>query len=117
MLQVRKALDMLKKLADASAKAKRRIAKHDGDDDAAAAAESDDESDDESDAPFDREALQKDIDKYETVWTEFGRALKLGAPSLCWHAVCRTHFWLCLAPCAWHGVMRDTGFAARVHHA
>ena len=78
---MRKALDMLKKLADTGAKAKRRIAKHDSDDGAVAGSPEDDDMDEEEATPFDRDALQAAADKYETVWAEFGRALKLGARS------------------------------------
>jgi hypothetical protein len=77
-LQVRKALDMIKKLAVAAQTAKKRLAAEDGD--TAASKKADDSADDDADeAPFDREALEGDVTKYETLWNEFGRALKLGA--------------------------------------
>ena len=74
---------MIKNLSAAAAKAKKRIVKEDGTDkDTPVATAGGDDEDDESDsAPFDREAAEADVQKYETLWTEFGRALKLGARS------------------------------------
>ena len=72
---------MIKKLSTSAAKAAKRLKKEDGGDDSGAAA-SDEDSDDEDEALFDREALEKDVQTYEMLWTEFGRALKLGASFL-----------------------------------
>lgn len=78
VVQVRKALDLLKKLAGDAVKAAERLRKEDGDETPSASDDDDDE--DEEAEPFDREALEATVEKYDNFWAEFGRALKLGAP-------------------------------------
>lgn len=89
-LQVRKALDMIKLVAEKAQAARKRILREDGKKDGE---EPPADAGDEDEAPFDREALEEDAKKYETLWTEFGKALKLGAqlPAMGACAVHATH--------------------------
>lgn len=68
---------MIKSVAEKAQAARKRLLKEDSKGDGAEAAAAD--ADDDDEAPFDREVLEADAKKYETLWTEFGKALKLGA--------------------------------------
>jgi hypothetical protein len=75
-MQVRKALEMIKRLSDAAQKAAKRIRIKDGKEQPGD--KGDDDAEEEKDEKFDRDALEKDVKKYEDLWSEFGKALKLG---------------------------------------
>ena len=68
---VRKALEMMKSMAEAEASARKTLAAGDAD----------------ADEAVDKESLEKDVKKYESFWNEFGKALKLGTCS--WAVDCR----------------------------
>ena len=78
---MRKALEMIKRIAEDAKKAAKKLKVADGGDDAPAAAsdEDDDEDSDAAGGDIDRPALEKTVAKYQTLWEEFGKALKLGA--------------------------------------
>lgn len=69
---------MIKIMAEKAQAAKKRLLKEDGKKDGQEAAA---DSDEEDEGPFDREELESDVKKYETFWSEFGKALKLGVCS------------------------------------
>lgn len=84
---MRKALDMIKMVADKAQAARKRIMREDGNKDGEEAP-----AEDEDEAPFDREVLEADVKKYETLWGEFGKALKLGVACLSTQCLCAFEF-------------------------
>eukprot|EP01026_Neomeris_dumetosa_P057149 TRINITY_DN524_c0_g1_i3.p1 TRINITY_DN524_c0_g1~~TRINITY_DN524_c0_g1_i3.p1 ORF type:complete len:809 (-),score=211.28 TRINITY_DN524_c0_g1_i3:419-2845(-) len=66
---VRKALDMIKKMAEAELKARKKAAKDEKD-----KAEDEEEEEEEEETEIDEEEAKK----YTTFWNEFGKAMKLG---------------------------------------
>lgn len=79
---MRKALEMIKRIAEDAKKAAKKLRIADGGEAAPAADEDEDEDDDDAAGEVDRPALEKVVAKYQTLWEEFGKALKLGAPLL-----------------------------------
>lgn len=69
---------MIKMVAEKAQASRKRLRKEDGKKDGQEAAA---DGDDADEAPFDREELESDVKKYDTLWSEFGKALKLGTCS------------------------------------
>jgi hypothetical protein len=74
---VRKALEMIKRLSDGAQKAAKRLRIKDGTEQPGD--KEGDEDKEKEEQEYDRDTLEKDVKKYENLWSEFGKALKLGA--------------------------------------
>jgi HSP90 family molecular chaperone len=81
---------MIRRLSDAAQKAAKRIRIKEGKEQPGD--KGDDDKEEEKEEEVDRDALEKDVKKYEDLWSEFGKALKLGTlrPSLLHDSYCHS---------------------------